>query len=64
MGYSKDHNIQVDCPKDNVERKSTRDRSTEVSIEDLKPVGRNNRRADFVRPAQTTRRPFRAGAGL
>ena len=41
MGYGKDHNVQVGCPKDNVERKSTKDRSTKVSIEDVKPVGRN-----------------------
>lgn len=40
MCYGKDHNVQVGCPKDNVERKSTKDRSTQVSIEDVKPVGR------------------------
>jgi hypothetical protein len=40
VGYSKDHHAQVVCPKHNVERKSTKDRSTEVAIEKVKPVRR------------------------
>jgi hypothetical protein len=44
MGYGKDHNAHVVCPKDNVERKSTKDRSTKVGIENLKSVGRNGDR--------------------
>lgn len=40
MGYGKDDNLQVVCPKYDVERKSTKNRSAEVSIENLKSVGR------------------------
>ena len=40
MCYGKDHSVQVVCPKDDVERKSTKDRSAEVTIENLKSVGR------------------------
>ncbi len=40
MGYGKDHNLQVVCPKNDVERKSTKNRSAEVSIENLESVGR------------------------
>jgi len=41
MGYCEDHNILVVCAKDNVERKSTKHRSTEIGIENLKSVGCN-----------------------
>jgi hypothetical protein len=40
MGYGKNDNLQVVCPKNDVERKSTKNRSAEVSIENLKSVGR------------------------
>ena len=40
MGYGKDDNLQVVCPKNDVERKSTKDRPAEISIENLKSVGR------------------------
>ena len=40
MGYGKDDNLQFICPKNNVERKSTKNRSAEVSIENRKSVGR------------------------
>jgi hypothetical protein len=40
MGYGKDDNLQVVRPKNDVERKSTKKRSAEVSIENLKSVGR------------------------
>jgi hypothetical protein len=40
MGYGKDDNLQVVCPKNDVERKSTKNRSAEVAIENLKSVGR------------------------
>jgi hypothetical protein len=33
-------NVKVVCPKDDVERKSTKDRSADLTIEDLKSVGR------------------------
>ena len=36
MGYGKDDNLQVVCPKNDVERKSTKDRPAEISIENLK----------------------------
>jgi hypothetical protein len=39
MGYGKDDNLQVVCPKNYVERKSTKNRSAEVSIERLESVG-------------------------
>ena len=40
MGYGKDDNLQVICPKNEVERKSPKNRSAEVRIENLKSVGR------------------------
>jgi hypothetical protein len=40
MGYGKDDNLQVVCPKNDVEWKSTKNRPAEVSIENLKSVGR------------------------
>jgi hypothetical protein len=40
MGYGKDDDLQVVCPKNDVERKSTKNRSAKVSIENLKFVGR------------------------
>ena len=40
MCNGKDDNVQVVCPEDDVERKSTKNRSAEVSIENLKSVGR------------------------
>jgi hypothetical protein len=40
MYYGKDDNVQVVCP-DDVERKSTKNRSPEVGIENLKSVRRN-----------------------
>ena len=40
MGYGKDDNLQVVCPKNDVVRKSTKNRSAEVPIENLKSVGR------------------------
>jgi len=40
MGYGEDDNLQVVCPKNDVERKSTKNRSAEVTIENLKSVGR------------------------
>jgi hypothetical protein len=40
MCNGKDDNVQVVSPKDDVERKSTKNRSAEVSIEYLKSVGR------------------------
>ena len=40
MGYGKDDSLQFVCPKNDVERKSTKNRPAEVSIENLKCVGR------------------------
>jgi hypothetical protein len=40
MGHGKDHNLQIVCTKNDVERKSTKNRSAEVSVENLKAVGR------------------------
>jgi hypothetical protein len=33
MGHGKDHNLQIVCTKNDVERKSTKNRSAEVSVE-------------------------------
>jgi hypothetical protein len=41
MCYGKDDNVQVVCPEDDVERKSAKNRSPEVAIENLKSVRRN-----------------------
>jgi hypothetical protein len=41
MCYGKDDNVQVVRPKDDVERKSTKNRSAQASIENLKSVGRD-----------------------
>jgi hypothetical protein len=40
MGYGKHDNVHVVCPENDVERKSTKNRSAEVTIENLKSVGR------------------------
>ncbi len=40
MGYGQDDNLLVVCSKNDVERKSTKNRSAEVSIENLKSVRR------------------------
>jgi hypothetical protein len=39
--HGKDDNVQFVCPKDDVERKSTKNRSPDVGIENLKSVRRN-----------------------
>jgi hypothetical protein len=36
----KDDNVQIVCPKYDIERKSTKNRATQVNIEDLESVGR------------------------
>ncbi len=41
MCHGKDDNVQAVCPKDDIERKSTKNRSAEISIESLKSVRRN-----------------------
>jgi hypothetical protein len=40
MGYCKHDNVQVVYPENDVERKSTKNRSAEVTVENLKSVGR------------------------
>jgi len=41
MCYGKDGNVQVVCPEDDVVRKSTKNRSPEIGIENLKSVWGN-----------------------
>ena len=70
MGYGKDDNLQVVCPKNDVERKSTKNRSAQVSIENLKSVGRigdktNHTRSNSSRnrtAARTLRSAYHAAA--
>jgi hypothetical protein len=40
MGYGKHDNVQVVCPENDVERKSTKNRAPEITVENLKSVGR------------------------
>jgi hypothetical protein len=42
MCYCKDDNVEIVRTKDDIERKSTKDRPAEVSVENLKSVGRND----------------------
>jgi hypothetical protein len=42
MCDSKDYNIEIVCPKNDVEGKATKNRSAEVAIENLKSVRRNS----------------------
>jgi hypothetical protein len=41
MCYCKDDNVEIVRTKDDIEGKSTKDRPAEVSVENLKSVGRN-----------------------
>ena len=41
MCYGKDDNVEIVRTKDDIEGKSTKDRPAEVSVENLKSVGRN-----------------------